>query len=502
MLEKNVMTISRVSALALPLLLLAIIAWAVGLQIDMAIPFSAEHGPVEWLDTALLAVLASVTFGIGLFQTGSRRLAWWAAALGLGLVGVLSLDDLFPDLVPTIDNDDYPMLVGWIAAGAILLAARRSKLPSSAARLAATIGFVFQSGALAFDLLDDYLLPTAPGMAAGFVAGREIVELLYLGAYACAAGLTIGRVVGQAVGDPQARSAGLRVPRALEHWLGGWFKKSAGRKIRIAVENARWQAWQRENPGRSFADYYASQIAGSLAAGQPHRTLGMADYADRSLISGRGRYSADRFASRGFSKFAALRDWNLRPDERVVDYGCGSLRVGQHLIRYLDRAHYIGLDVTDAFYRDGLKMLEPELIGAKAPTLAVIDELLLRRLAMNPPDVVLSVAVVMHVPPQELETFFRRLLSLIGPTTRAMIHVDVIEDKWAGQALRTAPKSWAYTGEHYRRLIGGLRPDLALTLRLGKTKGRIDGHAWRHGVLTLVPIAGVGARDKAPQAAG
>jgi SAM-dependent methyltransferase len=481
------MTISRVSALALPLLLLLIIAWAVGLQIDMAIPFSAEHGPVEWLDTALLTVLTAITFGIGLFQRGSRRLGWWAAAVGLGLVAVLSLDDLVPNLVPTIDNDDYPMLAGWIAAIAVLLVSRRSCLPSPAARLALTVGVVFHSGAMVFDLLDDYLLPTAPGMAAGFIAGREIVELFYLGAYACAASLTVSRVIGQAIGDPQARRAGLSVPKAVEQWLGGWFKKSAGRKIRIAVENARWQAWRMENPGRSFADYYAEQIAGSLAAGQPHRTLGMADYSDRSLISGRGKYALDRFASRGFSKFAALREWNLRPGERVIDYGCGSLRVGQHLIRYLDRGNYIGLDVTDAFYRDGLQMLEPGLVAAKAPTLAVIDELLLRHLAMNPLDVVLSVAVVMHVPPEELATFFRRLLSLVGPATRAMIHVDVIEDKWGGQALRTAPKSWAYTGEHYRRLIGALRPELGFHLKLGKVKGRLNGTEWRHGIVTLTP---------------
>ncbi len=491
------MNLGRVSALALPVLLLLIIAWAIGLQIDMAIPFSAEHGPVEWLDTTLLIVLAAVTFGIGLFQAGWRRLGWWIAALGLGLVTMLSLDDLFPNLVPTIDNDDYPMLAGWIAAGGILLAARRSKLPSSAARLAVIVGFVFQSGALIFDLLDDYLLPTAPGMAAGFIAGREIVELLYLGAYACAAGLTVGRVIGQAVGDPQARSAGLRVPKALEHRLGGWFKKSAGRKIRIAVENARWQAWQKENPGRSFADYYAQQISSSLAAGQPHRTLGMADYSDSSLISGRGKYSTDRFASRGFSKFAALRDWNLRPEERVIDYGCGSLRVGQHLIRYLDRGNYTGLDVTDAFYRDGLRMLEPGLAEAKAPTLAVIDDLLLRRLAMNPPDVVLSVAVVMHVPPAELETFFSRLLSLVGPHTRVMVHLDV-----ADQEMRTAPKSWAYTAERYRQLIARLRPDLAFELRLGKIKGRIDGQSWRHGMLTLTALASAAMQDKAPQVAG
>ena len=92
--------------------------------------------------------------------------------------------------------------------------------------------------------------------------------------------------MANALGDPTARGAGLRVPAGLERWIGGWFKKATGRKLRIAVEDARWRAWQKENPGRSFADYYAQQITSSLAAGQPHRTLGMADYSDAALISG------------------------------------------------------------------------------------------------------------------------------------------------------------------------------------------------------------------------
>jgi SAM-dependent methyltransferase len=469
-------------ALALPLFLAIVVGWAVGWQIHLAIPFSAEQGPVEWLDTALLTLLTAVTFGIGLFQRGRRRLAWWTAALGLGLVMILSLADFFPDIVPDIDNDDYPMLGGWAAAAGIILIAGRSAVAAPPARLAAGIGFLFHTGALVFDLLDDYLLPSAPGMAAGFVAAREIVELLYLGAYCCAAGLTVGRVVTDAFGEPGARRAGLAVPLVLERWIGGWFKNPAGRMLRIAVEDARWRGWQNDNPGRSFADYYAQQISRSLAAGQPHRTLGMAAYSDRTLISGSGKWSADGFAGRGFGKFALLREWHLRADERVIDYGCGSLRVGQHLIRYLDRGNYIGLDITDAFYRDGVQMLEPGLVDAKAPYLALIDEASIDRLARHPPDVVLSVAVAMHVPPEELDWFFNRILRLVGPRTRAMIHVDV-----AVRALRTAPKSWAYPASRYERLVGALRPDLDFNLALGKVKGRLNGIEWRHGILTLQP---------------
>ena len=46
----------------------------------------------------------------------------------------------------------------------------------------------------------------------------------------------------------------------------------------------------------------------------------------------------------GQLQFEFLRSRGLRPDHYVVDVGCGSLRAGVHLIRYLDSGHYYGVD--------------------------------------------------------------------------------------------------------------------------------------------------------------
>jgi SAM-dependent methyltransferase len=390
---------------------------------------------------------------------------------------LLSLADFFPDTIPSLDNDDYSMLGGWAIAAGVLLSARHSVTPTSATRWLACIGFAFHTAALLAELADDYLPPDTPGVV---IAIREIVELIYLGAYCCAAGLTISRVGLQAFSDPGARKSGLLVPPSLERRIGGWFKTASARKLRIAVEDARWRDWRRHNPGRSFGQYYAQEISRSLANGQPHRTLGVSAYSDSALLSGKGKWSREDFSQRGLRKFSELHDWGLRRDERVIDYGCGSLRVGQHLIRYLDAGNYTGLDVTDAFYRDGLKMLEPGLVEAKRPHLAIIDEALVSGLSLDPPDVLLSVAVVMHVPPDELDGFFRRILQLVGTHTRAMIHVDI-----ADRELRTAPKSWAYPAEHFRNLIGSIVPDHEFCLTEGEIKGRMDGLQWRHAIITL-----------------
>src|SRR6185369_6020510 len=198
----TLMTHTRVFALALPVLLFVAVCSAIGWQIHMAIPFSAEDGPVEWLDTALLALLTTITFGIGVFQIRRRRLAWWAVALGLGVVMALSMANFFPDVIPGIDDSDYFMVGFWLIAAGLCFAVLRSALAEPPVQMAIGVGLVFHTGALIFDLLDGYLLPNSPRMAAGFLAAREIVELLYLVAYCCTAALLVGRVITDALGDP------------------------------------------------------------------------------------------------------------------------------------------------------------------------------------------------------------------------------------------------------------------------------------------------------------
>ena len=65
----------------------------------------------------------------------------------------------------------------------------------------------------------------------------------------------------------------------------------------------------------------------------------------------------------------------MRPDDRCTDYGCGSLHVGSSLIEYLLPGRYLGLDVTDIFFKDALKRFDPKWLKEKKPRLEVIHEL-------------------------------------------------------------------------------------------------------------------------------
>jgi hypothetical protein len=459
---------------------------AVVMQVRLAVPFSADSGPVEWLDCGLLALLAGSCAAIAAFWRDARRTALWTISIGFAVIALLSAIDLLRHVLPAIDPDDLPMLASWILAAAVLL--HRSTMIRGGIRVIALLGFALHNLALGFDLVDTMVLPGPSAMADQLAAGREIVELLYLAAY-CLAGLLLSaRVVMRAFAHPAAaRRAGIGVPGWIERRLGTAFRLPTVRKLRIAAEALRFRTWQRRNPGRDFADYYAAQIGSTLKRGQPHRTLGTKAYGIDAMIGGKGEWTAEAAARRGVGKFQQIRDWNLQPQDRVIDYGCGSLRVGQHLIRFLEPGRYTGIDIADTFYKAGIELLErhePGLLADKAPRFGIIGEALIEELAQDPPAVLLSVAVVIHVAPQELEKYFDRVLRLVGPNTRAMIHVDV-----ASRELRTAPKSWAYPEARFRAIVAARRPELNFDIALAESKGCLDGVEWRHGVIRLTNSA-------------
>ena len=71
----------------------------------------------------------------------------------------------------------------------------------------------------------------------------------------------------------------------------------------------------------------------------------------------------------GKMQYHWLVSQGLRPEHRFLDIACGSLRLGQYLIPYLDRGCYFGLEPEPELVRSGLKEeLLYDLATTKAPT--------------------------------------------------------------------------------------------------------------------------------------
>jgi hypothetical protein len=168
---------------------------------------------------------------------------------------------------------------------------------------------------------------------------------------------------------------------------------------------AQFSLWSLRNPGRSFKQFYADCAANSLAINKCHASLGP------NLRPGRAE-SARR-------TFERLLTYGIRPDDIVVDYGCGTLRLGALFIEYLKADRYIRLDIDRRILTAGREQLADDIVATKRPTLEVISKESLARVAARKPRWVCSKGVLQHVPPEELDDYFATSLLSFTPAPPA-----------------------------------------------------------------------------------
>jgi len=76
----------------------------------------------------------------------------------------------------------------------------------------------------------------------------------------------------------------------------------------------------------------------------------------------------ERFGEVGQQTFKALKHAGLSSDNYVLDVGCGALRLGYWLVRFLEPDRYCGLEPNPKYVEAGVKHgLGPELAKEKRP---------------------------------------------------------------------------------------------------------------------------------------
>ena len=69
-----------------------------------------------------------------------------------------------------------------------------------------------------------------------------------------------------------------------------------------------------------------------------------------------------------------LKSQGLKPNHKLMDIGCGTLRGGIPLISYLEKSNYCGLEVRDAVLEEGKKELKEQNLENKDPQLICFKE--------------------------------------------------------------------------------------------------------------------------------
>jgi SAM-dependent methyltransferase len=198
----------------------------------------------------------------------------------------------------------------------------------------------------------------------------------------------------------------------------------------------------KRNPGVSYSEYYTSRVASKFAKGRGHvhNSLGS------NIVTG----EVTEFWETGVRQAQRLiRLGAVKPSNRVVEYGCGSLRVGAHFIKLLDKGNFFGLDIIPDFYELGRANVGSELIAAKEPRLATISPQSVAEAAAFRPDFVFSHAVHLHVHPDDQKSYFENLSAIAGAPGATLVFNAMLYP----EPIRYNNLGWAWPEETFKRQL-------------------------------------------------
>ena len=117
----------------------------------------------------------------------------------------------------------------------------------------------------------------------------------------------------------------------------------------------------------------------------------------------------------GVLQLAFLRSKGLMPQHKLLDIGCGTLRGGRHMIRYLDAGKYYGMDISRKAIEHAKKLVQDEGLADKIPHLLVSENRALRfqEFADQTFDFLLAQSVFTHLKSEHIEECFEHVAKIM-----------------------------------------------------------------------------------------
>ncbi len=255
-----------------------------------------------------------------------------------------------------------------------------------------------------------------------------------------------------------------------------------GRRVDIVVTDCVYWILRRFDPNLTMGRFYARLGMWVIRLGFTHNTLGSSVAVQADAGSDRKVVVPTMSSDSGKPRFEQLLDLGLRPDDVVVDYGCGTLRVGRYLIDFLSPGAYWGFDLNDDLLDLARSMLGADRLGEKRPNILPIADQNLAACVAAHPRFVMSIAVLMHVPPCDLDDFCRNVTMLGGTGT-----IYYLTFSAASVTTRTAGTTWSYGRDEVVAAFQRHLPEHEITTRLLVVKARFKGETLHSAVLIATP---------------
>jgi hypothetical protein len=210
--------------------------------------------------------------------------------------------------------------------------------------------------------------------------------------------------------------------------LRAWLAQRRERRRRLSKRKKKYARWLAVHPGGTYAQFYVEETRRQIDAGMmTYSNIGLD--VDVRFMKARAQRILEAFKRAG-----------CQPHHVVVDYGCGSLWIGEAFMDYLEPGNYVGLDVADGFYVEALTRFPEGYIAERRPMLRVISQDSLREVRDRKPDFILSTGVLMHVAPEDLAGYFASITAVALPHTRIEIgHKATLLSGWE------PPRFWRHS---------------------------------------------------------
>ena len=108
----------------------------------------------------------------------------------------------------------------------------------------------------------------------------------------------------------------------------------------------------------------------------------------------------------------------LKPEHTLFDFGCGSLRGGLYLIKYLNTGNYTGNDISEEILEAGRTFLREAGLEHKQPHLYHTNDLLFSEVSGKTFDYLHAQSVLSHMPPEDIEALFSNIPKIMHPKSQ------------------------------------------------------------------------------------
>lgn len=129
---------------------------------------------------------------------------------------------------------------------------------------------------------------------------------------------------------------------------------------------------------------------------------------------------AAHWRQRGAFQLALLQWTGLEPHDTLLDIGCGPLRAGIHIIRFLENGNYRGVDFNASFIQAAHELLRQEQLSSIAPRITALQEFDFATLAETF-DYLLCFSVLNHCSDADRKLFFKRVPAVMHADSRLFV---------------------------------------------------------------------------------